>query len=81
MLSLALHQKFYSPQVVLYIIRTFDRLLHLWSIIFLMDGLRTYRLVIDEAFAKADSCDYYPNSRLHASTLSQHIPMVLRQQR
>ena len=78
MLSLAIYQKSYSAQVVLDIIWTFNRILHLRSIVFPMDGIRTNRLVIDEAFTEADRCNHYPYSRLLAPPLPQHVLMVPR---
>ena len=78
MLSLAIYQKSYSAQVVLDIIRTFNRILHLRGIVFPMDGIRTYRLAIDETFAETDRCNHYPYSRLFAPPLPQHILMVPR---
>ena len=78
MLSHAIHQKSYSTKVVLDIIWTLNRLLHLWCLVFPMDGIRTNRLVINEAFAEADCCDHYTYSWFHASPLPQYILMVPR---
>ena len=81
MLGAAVYQKSYSAQMVLDIIRTFYWILHLWSLVFPMDGIRAIRLAINEAFAEAGCCSHYPYSRIHASTLPQYLLMVLRQQR
>ena len=81
MLSAAVYQKSYSAQMVLYIIWTFNWVLHLRSIVFPMDGIRADWLVIDETFAEAHCCNHDPYSRLHASPMPQYLLMVLRQQR
>ena len=77
----AVYQKSYSAQMVLNIIRTFNWILHLRSIVFPMDSIRAGWLYIDDAFAEEACCDHDPNSRLYASPLPQHLLMVLRQQR
>ena len=79
MLRLAIYQKSYSAQVVLDIMWTFNRILHLRSLVFPMDRIRADWLFIDDAFAEADSCDHNPYSRLYASPQPQYLLMVLRQ--